>query len=276
MILITGATGNIGGATLEALVAQGHRVRAMSRSERSWPEGVEGVTGDLDDAESLVRLSDGVEGVFLLSGYAGTERLLEALRAAGTKRAVLLSSSSAPSGDETNAVARYHIEAERTVRDSGLEWTMLQPNSFMSNALQWVPQLASGDVVRGPFGSVPVAAVDPADVGAVAALALTEPGHAGQAYRLSGPEALRPEQQVAILGRVLDRDLRWEGWSDEQARAELESQMPTPYVDAFFSFFVDGLIDETTVQPTVPELLGRPARSFEAWARAHAEAFASG
>jgi uncharacterized protein YbjT (DUF2867 family) len=273
MILITGATGNIGGATLDALAGDGHRVRALSRSERTWPEGVEGVTGDLDDAESLVRLADGVEAVFLLSGYAGTERLLEALRAAGAKRAVLLSSSSAPSGDETNAVARYHIEAERTVRDSGLEWTMLQPNSFMSNALQWVPQLASGDVVRGPFGSIPVAAVDPADVGAVAALALTEPGHAGQEYRLSGPESLLPEQQVAILGRVLGRDLRWEGWSDEQARTELERQMPTPYVDAFFSFFVDGLIDETTVQPTVPEVLGRPARSFETWARAHADAF---
>ena len=276
MILITGATGNIGGATLEALAADGRRVRAMSRSERTWPEGVEGVTGDLDDPESLVRAADGVEAVFLLSGYAGTERLLEAVRAAGGTRAVLLSSSSAPSGDETNAVAKYHIEAERTVRDSGLEWTMLQPNSFMANALQWAPQLKSGDVVRGPFGSVAVAAVDPADVGAVAALALTAPGHAGQAYRLSGPEALRPEEQVAILGRVLDRDLRWEGWSDEQARAELESQMPTPYVDAFFSFFVDGLIDETTVQPTIPQLLGRPARSFETWARAHAGAFASG
>ena len=103
---------------------------------------------------------------------------------------------------------------------------MLQPNSFMSNALQWVPQLASGDVVRGLFGSVPVAAVDPADVGAVAALALTEPGHAGQTYRLSGPESLLPEEQVGILGRVLDRDLRWEGWTDKQA-PELESQMPS-------------------------------------------------
>jgi uncharacterized protein YbjT (DUF2867 family) len=275
MILVTGATGNIGGATLDALSGQGRPLRALSRSERAWPEGVEGVIGDLDDADSLVRAADGVESVFLLSGYAGTERLLEALRAAGTTRAVLLSSSSAPSGDETNAVARYHIEAERTVRDSGLEWTMLQPNSFMSNALQWVPQLASGDVVRGPFGSVPVATVDPADVGAVAALALTEPGHAGKAYRLSGPESLLPEQQVAILGRVLDRGLRWEGWSDAQARTELESQMPTAYVDALFEFFADGLIDETTIRNTVPEVLGRPARSFETWARAHADAFAN-
>jgi uncharacterized protein YbjT (DUF2867 family) len=273
VILVTGATGNIGGATLEALAAQGRPVRAVSRSERAWPDGVEGVVGDLDDGDSLARAADGVEAVFLLSGYAGTERLLGALHDGGATRAVLLSSSSAPSGDESNAVARYHIETERLVRASGLEWTMLQPNSFMANALQWAPQLAAGDVVRGPFGSVPVAMVDPADVGTVAALALTEPGHAGREYRLSGPEALLPEEQVAILGEVLGRDLRWEGWSDEQARTELESQMPKPYVDAFFAFFADGLIDETTVRPTVPELLGRPAGSFEAWARAHAEAF---
>jgi len=274
MILITGATGNIGGATLAALVSSGRQVRALSRSDRSWPNGVEGTTGDLDDADSLVRAADGVEAVFLLSGYAGTEPLLAALKAAGAARAVLLSSSSAPSGDLTNAVAKYHIESERTVQASGLDWTVLQPNSFTSNALQWAPQLASGDVVRGPFGSVPIATIDPADVGAVAALALTEPGHAAMTYRLSGPEALLPEQQVEILGRVLGRELRWDGWSDAQARDELEAQMPKPYVDAFFSFFVDGLIDESTVLPTVSQLLGRPPRTFEAWARANAGAFA--
>jgi len=273
MILITGATGNIGGATLAALVSSGTPVRALSRTERSWAPGVEGVTGDLDDADSLVRAAEGVEAVFLLSGYAGTERLLAALSAAGATRAVLLSSSSAPSGDLTNAVAKYHIESERTVQASGLEWTLLQPNSFMSNALQWAPQLADGDVIRGPFGSVPIATIDPADVGAVAALALTERGHAGRTYRLSGPESLLPEQQVEILGRVLGRGLRWEGWSDAEARRELEAQMPKPYVDAFFAFFVDGLIDETTVLPTVQEVLGRPPHTFDAWARANAEAF---
>jgi uncharacterized protein YbjT (DUF2867 family) len=273
MILITGATGNIGGATLAALVASGTPVRALSRTERSWPEGVEGVTGDLDDADSLIRVADGVDAVFLLSGYAGTERLLAALAAAGAARAVLLSGSSAPSGDMGNAVARYQIESERIVRASGLEWTVLQPNSFMSNALEWVPQLAAGDVVRGPFGPVPIATIDPADIGAVAALALTQPGHAGRVYRLSGPESLLREEQVAILGRVLGRELRWEGWSNEQARRELEAQMPKPYVDAFFAFFVDGLIDESTVLPTAAELLGRPPRTFEAWARANAAAF---
>jgi uncharacterized protein YbjT (DUF2867 family) len=273
MILITGATGNIGGATLAALVAEGTPVRALSRSERPWPAGVEAVTGDLDDADSLIRAADGVDAVFLLSGYAGTERLLAALAGAGPARAVLLSGSSAPSGDMGNAVARYQIESERIVQASGLEWTVLQPNSFMSNALEWVPQLASGDVVRGPFGSVPIATIDPADIGAIAALALTRPGHAGRTYRLSGPESLLREEQVAILGRVLGRELRWEGWSDAQARRELEAQMPKPYVDAFFAFFVDGLVDETTVLPTAAELLGRPPGTFEAWARANAKAF---
>jgi uncharacterized protein YbjT (DUF2867 family) len=273
MILVTGATGNIGGATLAALVASGAPVRALSRSERSWPEGVEGVTGDLDDADSLVRAADGVKAVFLLSGYAGTERLLAALAAGGAERAVLLSGSGAGSGDTSNAVAGYQIESERIVRASGLDWTVLQPNSFMSNALDWIPQLASGDVVRGPFGAVPIAVIDPADVGAVAALALSEPGHAGKTYRLSGPESLLREEQVAILGGVLGRELRWEGWSDAEARRELEAQMPKPYADAFFAFFVDGLVDETTVLPTAAELVGREPGTFEAWARVNAEAF---
>jgi uncharacterized protein YbjT (DUF2867 family) len=276
IVLVTGATGNVGAAAVEALVAAGRRVRAVSRREREWPAGVEGFVGDLDDATSLARAADGVDGVFLLSGYGGLEGLLAALGAAGARRAVLLSSSSAPTGDETNAVARYHIESERAVRASGLDWTFLRPNSFMTNALRWAPQLAGSDVVQGPFGSVRVATIDPADVGAVAALALTEPGHAGRAYRLSGPEPLLPAEQVEILGRALGRELRFEGWSSERARAELGREMPAPYVEAMLAFFEDGLIDESEVLPTVHELLGRDPRPFAAWAAQHAATFATG
>jgi uncharacterized protein YbjT (DUF2867 family) len=272
MILVTGATGNIGSATVAALRALGAGVRAVSRSEREWPAGVEGFVGDLGEP-SIAAAANGVEAAFLLAGYGGEAALLAALRAAGARRVVLLSSSSAPSGAVHNAVARYHILSEQAVAASGLRWTYLRPNSFYANALSWVPQLRAGDVVRGQFGDVPIAAVDPADVGAVAALTLTSDDHAGRAYRLSGPAALRPAEQVAILGAVLGRDLRWDGWTDEQARAELEAQMPREYVDAFFEFFVGGIVDETTVQPTVPELLGRPARSFGDWATANADAF---
>ena len=106
--------------------------------------------------------------------------------------------------------------------------------------------------------------------------ALTTEGHAGRSYRLSGPQALRPGDRVEILARVLQRPLRFEPLSDEQARAEMTAAMPAEYVDAFFSFFVDGKVDETTVHPTVQELLGRPPASFEQWARAHVGEFAAG
>ena len=172
-----------------------------------------------------------------------------------------------------NAVARYHILSEQAIRESGLDWTFLQPNTFMTNTLEWVDAIRAGDTVRAAFPDVAVSTIDPADTAAVAVQALAGEGHAGRSYRLSGPEALRPAYRVAVLGRVLRRDLQFEGLSDDEARAEMSAAMPQPYVVAFFSFFVDGTIDETTVHPTVDDILGRPPRSFEQWAREHAGAF---
>ena len=197
---------------------------------------------------------------------------LEAIRAAGAERVVLLSSSSAPSGDESNAVAAYHVRSERAVRASGLEWTFLQPTSFMTNTFQWLEQLRSGDTIRAPFADVAVAAIDPDDLGAVAAAALTRDGHAGRAHRLSGPEALTPAQRVAVLARVLERPLRFEVQSDEEAREEMAASMPPEYVDAFLRFFAKGELDESAVLPAVEEITGRPPRTYEAWVREHAGA----
>ena len=273
MILVTGATGNAGGAVVRALAAAGAPARALVRERAELPAGIEQVTGDLNRAETVAPHLRGVEAAFLLSGYAGLAETLAAMREAGVRRVVLLSSSAAPSGDTTNAVARYHIVSEQAVRASGLEWTFLQPNSFMTNTLQWVPQLRAGDVVRAPFARVAVATIDPDDVGAVAAAALTTDAHAGRAYRLSGPESLTPADRVGILARVLGRDLRFEAQPDDEARAEMSAAMPSEYVDAFFSFFVDGTVDESEVLPTVEQVLGRRPGTFEAWVRRHAEAF---
>jgi uncharacterized protein YbjT (DUF2867 family) len=273
MILVTGATGNVGGELTRALARAGERVRALIRQETDLPAGVEGFVGDLNRPETLDDAFVGVRGIHLLAGYQDMPGFLARARSAGVERVVMQSSSSVPSGDMSNAVARYHILAERAVRDSGLAWTFLQPNSFMSNTLQWVPQLAAGDVVRAGFPDVPVSTIDPFDVAAVSAAALTGDGHAGRSYRLSGPEALKPADRVRILAAVLGRDLRFEGQSDEETRAEMSAAMPTEYVDAFFSFFADKTIDETTVRPTVEEILGRPPRTFEQWATAHAGAF---
>jgi uncharacterized protein YbjT (DUF2867 family) len=275
MILVTGATGNAGGGVINGLLEAGADVRGLVRagSEGDLPDGVEAAAADLNDPESLRAPLDGVSAVFLLSGYEDIERSLELMGDAGVERVVLLSSSAAPTGDLGNAVARYHILSERAVRDSGLAWTFLRPNSFMSNAFRWLPQLEKGDVIRGPFGDVPISVIDPDDLGAVAARALTTTEHEGKTYRLSGPEALRPGEQVTILAKYAGRDLRFEPQSNEEARSEMEEQMPQEYVDAFFSFFVDGTVDETSVHPTVKQVTGREPRSFEEWAEAHAGAF---
>jgi uncharacterized protein YbjT (DUF2867 family) len=275
VILVTGATGNAGGGVVNGLLEIGADVRAAVRpgSKGDVPDGVETVRVDLNDSDSVRRAAEGATATFLLSGYEGIDASLTSLGDVGVERVVLLSSSAAPTGKLDNAVARYHILSERAVEDSGLPWTFLQPNSLMSNAYRWLPQLESGNVIRGPWDDIAVSVIDPDDLGAVAARALTTANHEGRTYRLSGPEALRPAEQVAILAEYCGRDLRFEGQSDEEARAEMEQAMPKEYVDAFFEFFSEGLLDETTVHPTVKEVTGREPRSFEQWAEAHADAF---
>jgi uncharacterized protein YbjT (DUF2867 family) len=277
VILVTGATGNAGGGVVNGLLELGADLRGLVRSgsEAELPDGVEAAVADLNDPESLRGPLEGVSAIFLLSGYEGIDRSLALMREAGAERVVLLSSSAAPTGNLDNAVARYHILSERAVSESGLPWTFLRPNSFMSNAFRWLPQLEEGDVIRGPFDDVAISTVDPDDLGAVAALTLTTDQHQGKTYRLSGPEALRPAEQVAILAKYLGRDLRFEAQTDDEARAEMVGQMPKEYVDAFFEFFREGAVDETTVHPTVKQITGRDPRSFEEWAEANAAAFRS-
>ncbi|MEU4225723.1 hypothetical protein AB0F17_15635 [Nonomuraea sp. NPDC026600] len=186
------------------------------------------------------------------------------------QRVVLLTSGSAAQADMNNVISRYMALSERAAREAGVPWTFLRPRAFMSNALRWLPQLRIGDLVRVPFAGVAAAAIDPADI---AALALTGDGHEGRIYELTGPDSLLPAEQIAMLAKVLGRDLRCEGLPDEEARVQMEASMPVEYVDAFFSFYVDGTLDESQVLPTVREVTGHPPRTFEQWADAHAEAF---
>jgi uncharacterized protein YbjT (DUF2867 family) len=277
MILVTGATGNVGSELVRALVEMGQPVRALTRGEgrAGFPPGVEAVSGDLNDPASLRPALRGAAGVFLMPGYADMPGVLAEARQAGAARVVQLSGSSAGIDDPDNAITRYMTETEEAVRASGLPWTILRPAAFMSNTLGWVPQLRAGDVVRAPFANVRQAVTDPADIAAVAALALTGDGHEGRVYPVSGPEPLTPAGRVAILGEVLSRPLRFEAQPDDEARAEMRASMPAKYVDAFFRFYADGTLDESTVWPTVHDLTGRPPRTFAQWAAVHAGAFAA-
>ena len=275
MILVTGATGNVGGELVRALAGAGQPVRALTRGgrEQEFPPGVQPVTGDLNQPQSMRTALAGAEAMFLYPGYQDMAGTLAEASQAGVRRVVLMSGSSAASGDTSNAVSRYMIESEDAVRASGLAWTMVRSFGFMSNTLQWVPQLREGDLVRAPFAGVPIAMVDPSDIAAVAAAALTAPGHDGRVYTVSGPQSLLPADRARILGEVLGRDLRFEAQSDDEARAEMSASMPAEYVDAFFDFYVKGTLDESQPQPDVAEVTGRPPRTFRQWAQAHASPF---
>ncbi|MEW9547721.1 NmrA family NAD(P)-binding protein [Nonomuraea sp. NPDC050783] len=280
MILVTGATGNAGGALVRTLAGTGTPVRALVRRPvehlAGQPAGgpVEQALGDLNDPASVAGALEGVRGVFLLAGYARMDETLAALARAGVEHVVLLSASAAEAADVSNPVSAYHVESERLVRESGVPWTILRPRTFMSNTLRWADQLKAGDVVRDSFPDVAVATVDPLDIAAVAAAALTEKGHDGQVYGLTGPEPLRPADRLRVLGAALGRELRFEGLSDEEARARMVAEgMPEPYVEAFMGFFARGELDESEVLPTVERVTGRPPRTFEQWAAANASRF---
>ena len=255
MIVVAGATGNVGSALVRELTTRGAAVRAVSRSGE-W-------RADLNDPESLRPALAGATGMFLLSGYS--PKIFEEARAAGVRHVVLMSGSSAETGDRTNAVARYMIDTEEALRASGLAWTVLRPRTFMTNTLQWAEQVRAG-VVRAPWPTVAVATVDPADIAAVAAAVLTGAGHEGREYAVTGPEALTPADRVRLIGEALGREVRYEAQPDDEARAEMSAQMPVEYVDAFFSFFADGKLDESVVFPTVAQVTGRSPKSFAEWA----------
>jgi uncharacterized protein YbjT (DUF2867 family) len=272
MYLVTGSNGNVGAEVVRALVALGEPVRALTRDGAvdGLPDGVEAVAGDLTDPTSLSAAFADTAGVFVLPGYPG---VAAAAAEAGVPTVVQLSGTSVQTGDRSNPISAFMMTSEDEVRGTAARWTILRPFDFMANTLRWVPQLADGDVVREPFSDVPVAMIDPYDIGAVAALAMTSTEHAGQIYTLSGPELIRPADRLRILGELLGRPLALEALSNEEARTVLSEQQPAEYVDAMFSFYVDGTIDVSHVLPTLPELLGRPGRTFSQWATAHASAF---
>jgi uncharacterized protein YbjT (DUF2867 family) len=273
-VLVTGATGNVGGEVVSALVARGTPVRALARSAAAFPGQVETATGDLASPATIGPALDGVGKVFLL-GNLVSEEIARRMRDAGVEHVVVLTSRCVVGGKPDNAITRMWLDAEAAVRESGVAWTFLRPSGFHSNALRWLAQLRQGDVVRAPWPDVPIASIDPADIAAVAVEALGEAGHERAALSLSGPEPLTPGQQVATLARVLGRPLRYQAQSDEEARAEMAADTPPAVMDGFFRFFSQGEYDDSAVVDTVQRLTGRPPRTFEQWARDHASAFAA-
>jgi uncharacterized protein YbjT (DUF2867 family) len=281
MIVVTGATGHVGSALAAQLAASHEPVRAMTRrpDAAAFPPGVEVVYGDAEDRASLDKVFRDADRAFLMSAQAPGSAdhptqdlaLVEAASRAGVGHVVKLSVYDG--GETDDIIGVWHREAEAAVTASTMEWTLLRPGRFMSNALQWASQIRRGGAVRIPFAHRPAAPIDPADIAAVAALVLTTGTGPNTSYQLSGPEVLTPSDEVEILGKALGRSLRLIEPDIEATRAGmLAGGMPPEVVDAIVARV--GGNEGAVVLPTVTQLLGRPPATFSAWATAHAAAFA--
>ncbi|MBB5911876.1 uncharacterized protein YbjT (DUF2867 family) [Nocardia transvalensis] len=282
MIVVTGATGTVGREVVDQLLASGNRVRAVTRrpEEAGLPPEAEVVRADLGDPDDLTNVFAGAERVFLLSAGPDIPRhdanVAKAAAHAGVRHLVKLSSGRVGDPAAGDPIPVWHRAGERAVRDSGLAWTMLRPLGFMSNALHWAASIRAHDTVSAPYGQGRIAVVDPRDIAAVATAALTEPGHEGRVYTLSGPRALSPGEQTEILADVLGRPLCYAESTPEEARAALLGFGVEPEIaDAIMALRATALESFTSVvHPEVEEITGRPPRTFLDWAREHRALFA--
>lgn len=285
MFLVTGATGNIGGKVLARLHAGGHKVRALTRdpARAQLPSGVDVVAADLGAPETLPAALDGVRKVFLMSlGHNKSTHdahLVAAAEKAGVEHIVQLSTLGVEevAEEQDTPLGRWHRMAERALTDSGVGWTILRPNGFMTHALSWAPGIRAESVVRSPIADLPEALVAPEDIADVAVRALTTAGHEGIAYALTGPEALTTREQVAVLGEVLGRPLRFQQISLEEHR-EIMAKRYSPQtadgvVKALRTALESGDDFRGRVFPGVERALGAPGRTFRQWAREHTADF---
>jgi uncharacterized protein YbjT (DUF2867 family) len=275
MILVTAATAPVGRSIVEQLVASGQSVRALTRDpeKAALPAGAEVVDGDLSDTQSLAIAFKDVSAVFLLAvvpGFAPT--FIKAARDANVRRIVFQSSGAIDdsTNEQPNAVAAFHHDIERQIRDSGLEWTFLRLEVASSDALQWafdVPgQLKAGNIVRGPYAEAAGSPIHPADFAAVAIAALTQSKHAGQIYNLTGPQSLTHIEQIRLMGEALGRPLHYEELTPEAARQAISPYAP---VDLLFETWQKHIDTPAPVTNTVQRLTGHPPRSATQWAADH-------
>ncbi|MEV7503124.1 NAD(P)H-binding protein [Streptomyces sp. NPDC093018] len=281
MIVVTGATGNVGRTLTQALAEAGEQVTAVSRHAATVPDGVRHIQADLARPQGLAAVLDGAKALFLLlSGdlHAPEARpadIIDLAAASGVRRVVLLSSQ----GVATRPLGPTRIAMralEDALRKSGLDWAVLRPGGFASNAFAWAESVRTQGVVAAPFGDIGVPVVDPADIAEVAAACLLEDRHTGGVFELTGPEVITPRQQAEAIATALGSPVRFHELTREEAKAAMTRFVPPELADDTLDIIGAPNSAELRISSDVARVLGRAPRPFGDWVARNIAAFRRG
>ena len=276
--LITGATGPIGRSIVTQLRTIGQDVRIVTRDGHKAPMGVEAVQGDFTKGDLPTRAFEGVNRIFLFPALGGVDAFLKQAKIAQVEQIVVLSSLAAAmeyERDKTSMSALHHLAIEKAVIASGIPSTFLRPGTFANNLLFWAHSIQTGDTVYGPYANSVQAPIHEADIAAVAVVALTQDGHQGKTYPLTGPQALTRIEQLNCIGTAIGKKLRFQEIPADVFQKEMEKYMPLPIIKMLLDYWSDTVTVPDVVLPTVEQLTSHKARTLAQWAKDHASDFSS-
>jgi uncharacterized protein YbjT (DUF2867 family) len=280
MILITGARGNNGVEIIKQLSGKGVAVHGMVRKKEDAKSeaGVDYVAADFNDVASLRRALEGIDHVFLVTN--SSERVeeqqlqfVETAKEMGVQHIVYLSQFHAAK-DSPLRFLRYHALVEEALKNSGMMVTVLRPNLYMQALMRiFAPQIAKEGRFFAPAGEARVSVVDVRDIAAVAVAALTEEGHAGKTYDVTGPEALSHEDMATQLTKTLGKQVDYVDISEKTLREALAGfGMPEWQAEGLIEDYAHYHRGEAAgVSSAVKDVTGKAARSFAEFAKDYKE-----
>jgi uncharacterized protein YbjT (DUF2867 family) len=282
MVLVTGATGNTGRPLVEMLRDSDVPVRAMVRSAAAGAQlagrTVEVVVADFDDPESISAALAGVERAYLVTpsseGAQGQqERFVELAVKAGVQQLVKLSQLAADEGSPVRFL-RYHAAVERRVREVGIGFTFLRPNLYFQGLFALSGPIRDQGVLPAPIGDARVSAVDVRDIAAVAAVALTEPGHTGATYTITGPAAITHAEIADAIAVATGRPVTFVDVPPDAFAESVRGMLPDWQIEGLLEDYAHYSRGEAAeVLPTVAEVTGHAPRTVTDFARENAQAF---
>ncbi|MFJ6808935.1 SDR family oxidoreductase [Streptomyces anulatus] len=283
LTVVTGATGTLGRHVVDGLLSSGRPVRAVSRQPRrsALPSAVEVLAGDLHEPSTLGTAFEGARALVLIAVPDSAVEVVACARAAGIEHIVVVSSAAVTAGHDTT----YNLPVERAVRASGLDWSIVRPGEFATNALLiWGPSIRSGRRVVEPFPDQAGNPIHEQDIADVVVADLLDPDRRGRVDTIIGPDTLTKREQVARIAAAVGDDITLDEVTPEQALRFYREQggFAADNADWLYGLTsydgVEGVTDEPreanpasdSAYLTLAEVLGRPARSYAQWARDHA------